>query len=51
MLYSLACGLEQIHSLGEYHLDVHSENVLIEPHGIRFNLKRIDFYDWGKPAA
>jgi len=51
VLWNLARGLETIHSLGQYHADVHSENILIKPRGIRFDLKLIDFYDWGAPRA
>jgi hypothetical protein len=50
VLYNLVRGLEAIHALGEYHADVHSQNILIQPRGVRFALKLIDFYDWGKPA-
>lgn len=50
VLYDLACGLEMIHQLGEYHADVHTENILIKPRGVRFDMKLIDFYDWGRPA-
>lgn len=50
VLYHLARGLEAIHALGEYHADVHTENILIKPRGVLFELKLIDFYDWGKPA-
>jgi serine/threonine protein kinase len=50
VLYHLAVGLEDIHAMGEYHWDVHSENILILPHGIGFDLKLIDFYEWGKPT-
>ncbi|MEX0655362.1 MAG: protein kinase [Phycisphaeraceae bacterium] len=50
VLYNLARGLEAVHALGEYHADVHTENILIRPLGVRFELKLIDFYDWGKPA-
>lgn len=50
VLYNLARGLETIHVLGEYHADVHTENILIQPRGIQFALKLIDFYDWGRPA-
>lgn len=50
VLYNLVRGLEAVHALGEYHADVHTENILIQPSGIRFTLKLIDFYDWGKPA-
>lgn len=50
VLYNLVCGLETVHALGEYHSDVHTANILIQPRGVRFDLKLIDFYDWGKPA-
>lgn len=50
VLYNLARGLEAVHALGEYHADVHTENILIRPLGVRFELKLIDFYDWGRPA-
>jgi tRNA A-37 threonylcarbamoyl transferase component Bud32 len=50
VLYNLVRGLEAIHALGEYHADVHTENILIQPRGVRFGLKLIDFYDWGRPA-
>ena len=50
VLYDLVSGLEAIHNVGEYHADVHTENILIQPRGVRFDLKLIDFYDWGKPA-
>ncbi|MCC7147267.1 MAG: protein kinase [Phycisphaeraceae bacterium] len=50
VLFNLVRGLETIHALGEYHADVHSQNILIRPRGVRFDLKLIDFYDWGKPS-
>lgn len=50
VFYNLVLGLEDIHSRGEYHADVHTENILIRPRGIGFDLKLIDFYDWGKPT-
>ncbi|MEO1170762.1 MAG: protein kinase [Myxococcota bacterium] len=50
VLHTLAKGLEAIHALGEYHSDVHSENILIQPVGIGFEIKLIDFFDWGRPA-
>ncbi len=50
VLYNLVRGLESIHALGEYHSDVHSANILVDPRGVRFDLKLIDFYDWGAPA-
>ncbi len=50
VLHNLASGLEQVHAMGEYHADVHTENILIRPRGVRFDLKLIDFYDWGRPT-
>jgi len=51
VLYHLVTGLESIHALNHYHADVHSENILIKPHGINFDLKLVDFYEWGKPTS
>jgi len=48
VLYHLARGIETIHALREYHADVHTDNILIQPVGVRFELKLIDFYDWGR---
>ena len=48
VFYHLVRGLEAIHAQGEYHSDVHSQNILIQPRGVRFDLKLIDFYDWGR---
>ncbi len=50
ILYRLVEGLAEIHAMGEYHSDVHTENILIEPTGIDFRLKLIDFYEWGRPS-
>ncbi|MFI4859548.1 MAG: protein kinase [Phycisphaerales bacterium JB063] len=48
VLAALTEGLAEVHALGEYHADVHTENILIQPRGVRFELKLIDFYEWGK---
>jgi len=48
VLYELVRGLEAIHELREYHADVHSQNILIQPMGVGFELKLIDFYNWGR---
>jgi len=50
VLYHLVRGIEAIHALGEYHADVHTQNILIRPVGVRFHLTLVDFYNWGKPA-
>jgi len=51
VFYNLVRGLETIHAMGEYHADVHSQNILVRPTGVRFELKLIDFYDWGTPRV
>lgn len=50
VMYHLVRGIEAIHALGQYHADVHSENILIQPRGVQFNIRLVDFYDWGRPA-
>ncbi|MDX1388676.1 MAG: protein kinase [Acidobacteriota bacterium] len=49
LLHGLASGLEQIHLRKEYHGDVHDRNVLVNRQGIGFELKLLDFYEWGRP--
>ena len=51
LLYSLVCGLEQIHRLHDYHGDLHAWNILVRPRGIFFDVKVVDFYNLGKPTA
>lgn len=50
LLYALACGLEEIHRVKEYHGDLHDGNVLVKRRGIFFDLKLLDFYHWGAPT-
>ena len=51
LLYALACGIECIHSAGEYHGDLHTENIIVQRVGLRFELKLLDMYHWGAPSA
>lgn len=51
MLYALSAGMEEIHALGEYHGDLHSENIVVVHHGLEFELKLLDMYYWGKGQA
>ena len=51
LLHALAAGMEGVHNLGEYHGDLHTENVIVQRHGISFQLKLLDFYDYGKGKA
>lgn len=52
LLYALARGMEDIHAAGEYHGDLHTENIIVVKHGLEFGLKLLDMYNWGraKPA-
>ncbi|MEM9416308.1 MAG: protein kinase [Planctomycetota bacterium] len=51
VLGALSRGLAEVHAEQEYHADVHTENILIQPRGIHFDLKLIDFYEWGRCTA
>lgn len=44
LLYALSCGMETIHLLGEYHGDLHSENIIVSHFGLGFDLKLVDFF-------
>ena len=51
VVHALCKGLEVIHAAGEYHGDIHSDNVLVEPTGIFFDIKLVDFHDRGRAKA
>ena len=51
IMHRLAQGLEDVHDRGEYHADVHAHNILLRQVGVDFELKLIDFYEWGRPTA
>ena len=51
LLHVLAAGVEQIHRSREYHGDIHDENVMLNRHGLGFEVKLVDFYNWGSPSA
>lgn len=44
LLYALAKGLEAVHAAGEYHGDLHAENVIVVRYGLGFELKLLDFF-------
>lgn len=50
VLYVLARGIAPIHALGEYHGDIHDDNIMIRRTGITFDVKLLDFFDLGKPT-
>jgi serine/threonine protein kinase len=51
LVHALAEGVEEIHLRREYHGDLHDENVLVQRRGVFFDLKVVDFYQWGRPTA
>ena len=51
LLHALATGIEQIHLRGEYHGDLHTDNVIVTRYGLTFDLKLLDMYHWGSPNA
>ncbi len=50
VLYVLARGIAPIHARGEYHGDIHDDNIMIRRRGIDFEVKLLDFFDLGKPT-
>lgn len=51
IIYPMARGLEFIHGVGEYHGDIHDDNVLVRQRGIFFDVSLVDFYYQGPPNA
>lgn len=47
LLYSIVSGVESIHLEGEYHGDLHVDNIIIKRFGLEFDLKIIDLHHWG----
>ncbi|HEV8604771.1 MAG TPA: protein kinase [Tepidisphaeraceae bacterium] len=50
VLYILAKGISPIHARGEYHGDIHDDNIMIRRQGITFEVKLLDFFDLGRPT-
>lgn len=44
LLHALASGVECIHRMKEYHGDLHTDNVIVQRVGLRFELKLLDLY-------
>ena len=51
LLHSLASGIECIHHLGDYHGDLHDENIIVNRYGLGFDVKLVDLFHWGSPKA
>ncbi len=50
VLYALSRGIAPIHARGEYHGDIHDDNIMIRRQGIGFDVKLVDFFDLGRPT-
>ncbi|HUU03455.1 MAG TPA: protein kinase [Myxococcota bacterium] len=50
LLRTLANGVAPIHQLGEYHGDIHTDNIIISRRGAGFRIKLLDFFDLGRPT-
>ncbi|MBD3169992.1 MAG: protein kinase [candidate division Zixibacteria bacterium] len=50
LFYALVKGVEQIHFRGEYHGDIHSDNIMVKRKGLEFDVSLVDFYDLGRPT-
>lgn len=51
LLRDLAGGVAEIHEAGEYHGDLHTENILIRRYGLSFRIKLLDLQNLGPPGA
>ncbi len=51
LIYNLTLGIEEIHARRHFHGDLHAGNIFVERRGVFFQLRTIDFHDWGRPAA
>ncbi len=51
LLYALTRGIEEIHLLNEYHGDIHTDNIIVNGFGLKFDLKLLDFYQHPAPKA
>jgi hypothetical protein len=49
LLHALAAGIECIHTMKDYHGDLHTENIIVQRYGLGFELKLVDFFHWGAP--
>jgi tRNA A-37 threonylcarbamoyl transferase component Bud32 len=50
VFHALVAGVAPIHRAGEYHGDIHSDNIIVRRRGLGFELKLIDFFDLGRPT-
>ena len=44
VLHALACGMESVHRIGEYHGDLHTDNIILQRFGLGFDMKLVDLF-------
>jgi serine/threonine protein kinase len=44
VLHALACGMECVHGIGEYHGDLHTDNIILQRYGLQFDMKLVDLF-------
>lgn len=49
LLHALAVGMECIHTMREYHGDLHTDNIIVQRFGLSFDLKLVDMFYAGAP--
>ncbi|MBB71327.1 MAG: serine/threonine protein kinase [Legionellales bacterium] len=50
LFYAIVQGVEHIHFLGEYHGDIHADNIMVQRKGLHFDVKLIDLRHLGRPS-
>ena len=50
LFHALVQGVEQIHFHGEYHGDIHTDNIIVQRKGLGFEVKLIDLLHLGKSS-
>lgn len=48
LTYDLTSGIEDIHARRQFHGDIHAGNIFVERRGVFFQIRTIDFHDWGR---
>jgi len=51
LLYALVCGIEEIHDNGEYHGDLHTENIIVNKKGLGYEVKILDLIQLGSSSG
>ena len=49
LLHAIASGIAEIHLAGEYHGDLHADNIIVRRFGLGYDIKLLDFFHWHAP--